>query len=100
MGETPYTLAFSVEAWILIVSNLVSLRMFNPTELAQSLDELEEKRERVGIQMAEYQRRAARHVERLVNPKAFIKGELVLRWTFEEGKLKPNWEGPYIIADE
>ena len=66
MGETPYSLAFGVEARILIDSDLVLLYVFNPTELEQSLDELDEKRELVTIRMAEYQRRATRHVERLV----------------------------------
>ena len=32
--------------------------------------------------------------------RAFRKGDLVFRRTFKEGKLKPNWEGPFIFADE
>ena len=48
-GETPYTLAFGVESWIPIESGLEPFREFNPAKLAQSLDELEEKRERAVI---------------------------------------------------
>ena len=33
-------------------------------------------------------------------PRAFGKGDIVLQRTFEEGKVKPNWEGPYIIVDK
>ena len=57
--ETPYALAFGAEAQIPIESGLEPLRAFDPTELEQSLDELEEKRERAAIQMTEYQRCAA-----------------------------------------
>ena len=53
-GETPYALAFSAEARIPIESGLEPLRGFNPVELAQSLDELEEKRELATIRIAEY----------------------------------------------
>ena len=58
-GETPYSLAFGTEAWILIEFGLEPLHVFNLAELAQSLDELEEKREGAVIRMAEYQHRVA-----------------------------------------
>ena len=97
--ETPYALAFDAEARIPIESGLEPLCAIDSTKLAQALDELEEKRERAVIQMIEYQRRATRQVEQIVNSRAFNKGDLVLRRTFKEGKLKPIWEGPYIITD-
>ena len=50
--------------------------------------------------MTEYHHRAVRKMEKYIRPKAFRKEELVLRRTFEEGKLKLNWEGPYIIIDD
>ena len=54
-GETPYALlAFGVEAWIPIKSGLEPLRAFDPVKLAQSLDELEKKREHAAIRMAKY----------------------------------------------
>ena len=98
--ETPYALAFGAKVQIPIELGLESLRAFDPIELSQSLDELEEKRERTAIQMTEYQHRAAQQVERFIKIRAFNKGELVLQRTFKEGILKPNWEGPYVIADD
>ena len=59
MGKTPYALAFSAKEQIPIESGLEPLCVFNLVELAQSLDELEEKREQVAIRMAEYQRCSA-----------------------------------------
>ena len=38
-------------------------------------------------------------MEKYVKAKAFEKRELVLRRTFDEGKLRPNWEGPYIVME-
>ena len=36
----------------------------------------------------------------IIKQKAFSKGNLVFQRTFKEGKLKPNWDGPFIIADD
>ena len=88
-----------MEARIPIESGLEPLCTFDPTKLVQPLDELDEKREWATIRMTEYQLRASR-LERLVRPRAFNKGKLVLLRTFKEGKLKLNWEEPYIIADD
>ena len=62
---------------------LEPLRTSDTSELSQDLDEAEEKRDRP------FRRKA-----KLVKPRDFHKGDLVLRRTFEEGKLKRNWEGP------
>ena len=76
------------------------LRIGDTTELALALDELEEKRDMTAIQMVEYHHRAARQRDKLVIPKAFKRGDLVLRLTFDEGKLNPKWEGPFTIIDD
>ena len=55
-GETPYALVFGAEVRILIEFGLELLRMNDFAELAQALDELEEKKERAAIRMTEYQR--------------------------------------------
>ena len=52
------------------------------------------------IRMVEYHCRAFRQREKLIKPRAFKKGDVVLRQTFKDGKLKQNWEGPFIIVDE
>ena len=98
--ETPYALAFGAEARIPIEYGLKPHHSNNHVELDQALDELKEKRERAAIRMAEYQCRAAWQIEKLLRPRAFRKGELVLHRTFEEGKIQPNLEGPYVIADD
>ena len=69
-------------------------------ELSQAMDELEEKREQAAIRATEYYHLAFHQREKIIKPKAFKTGDLVLRCTFEEGKLKPNWDGPFIIADD
>ena len=49
IGETPYALAFGIEAHILVETGLRPLRVGDPIELAWALDELEERRERATI---------------------------------------------------
>ena len=91
---------FGAKALIPIEFKLNTLRTNDTFELSQALNELEEKRDQAAIRMAEYHRRAFRWREKIIKPRAFSKGDLVLRQTFEEGKLKSNWEGPFIIANE
>ena len=97
--ETLYALAFEAEALILVESGFEPLRSDDASELAQALDELEEKREQATVIMVKYHRRVFRQRATLIKLRAFCKRYLVLRRTFEEGKLKPNWEGPFIIVD-
>ena len=99
IGETLYALAFGAGALIPIKSLLQTLRTNDTFEFSHTLDELEERRDRAVIRIIEYHRQAFRQREKIIKPKTFSKGDLVLRCTFEEGKLKPNWEGPFIIAD-
>ena len=53
--ETPYPLAFGAEVVIPIEADLDVLHTNDSTELAFALVELDEKRDRVVVQMAEYQ---------------------------------------------
>ena len=65
---------------------------------------LEERREKAAIQLAVYQQQLARAYNKKVNPRDFQVGDLVLRKVVgnkkdpREGKLGPNWEGPYRIT--
>ena len=99
-GETPYALVFGAEALIPIEFRLETLHTNDTSELSQALDEFEEKRDRATIKMAEYYHQTFRQREKLIKPRAFSKGDLILRRTFDEVKLKPNWEGPFVIADD
>ena len=92
--ETPYALAFGIEALIPVEFGLETLCTSDT-----SLDELEEKSDRATIRMVKYHHQTFHQREKIIKPRAFSKGDLILRRTVEEGKLKPNWEGPFIIAD-
>jgi hypothetical protein len=67
------------------------------------LDLLQERRDYAQITLSAYQERMAKYFNRKVNPRSFKVGDLVLRKVTLatrdpfEGKLAPNWEGPYKV---
>ena len=63
-----------------------------------SLDALEEERDVAKASSAFYQQQARRYQSREVRAKTYNVGELVLRLPEKKkDKLKPKWEGPFII---
>ena len=50
--------------------------------------------------MAKYEHRVTCQRNKLIRPRALKRGDLVLQWTFDKGKLKPNWEGSFIVVDD
>ena len=68
------------------------------------LDFVDERREVALIRLANYQNILSRHRRKIMNPRDLHIGDLVLRKTMgtavnpREGKLGPNWEGPYKIT--
>ena len=108
--ETPFTLAFGTEAIAPVEVGLESPRVkFANTEcneetLLLNLDLLEEKREQALKRTEDYQRKTARYYDRKVRPNSFKPGDLVLKKLLPtrkdptQGKLGPNWEGPYIVS--
>ena len=63
-----------------------------------SLDALEEERDVGKARSAFYQLQAQRYQSREVRAKTYNVGELVLRLSDKrKDKLKPMWEGPFII---
>ena len=63
-----------------------------------SLDTLEEERDVAKARSAFYQQQARRYQSREVRAKTYNVGELVLRLPGKKkDKLKPKWEGPFII---
>jgi transposase InsO family protein len=108
-GETPYSLAYGVEAVIPVEIGLLSHRTrdFQEEEnrqgLLEGLDFLEEKRERAAIKMATYQQQMAKFYNSQVRERSFRTGELVLKKVDPTGKrighLGPNWEGPYQVTE-
>ena len=98
--ETPYALAFGAKALIPMESELDVFRTGNIVELTLLLDELEENRDKAAIRMVGYHHQATRQGDKLVRPRAFKRGNLVLRRTFNEGKLKLNQGGHFIVVDD
>ena len=76
----------------------------NEEVLRLNLDLLEEKREQVLKRMEDYHRKTARYYDQRVKPKSYNPGDLVLKKLLPirkdpaHGKLRPNWEGPYIVS--
>ena len=72
--------------------------------MIKDLDMADELREAAAMRIASYHRRLPNLYNRLVKPRTFQSGDLVLRKVFENttdqstGKFQPNWEGPYILT--
>jgi hypothetical protein len=108
-SETPYPLAFGVEAVIPVEIGSPSFRIqhynpgFNSEGLNLHLDLLEEKREEARVKTSAYKAKAARYYNKKVKPRSFNTGDWVLRRITSaakdptEGKLGLVWEGPFRV---
>ena len=108
--ETLFALAFGTEAVALVEIGLKSPRIelasveYNEEALRLNLDLLDEKRDMVQKRTEDYQRKTARYQDQKVKPRSYKPGDLVLkkylpaRKNPTHGKLRPNWEGPYILS--
>jgi hypothetical protein len=108
--ETSYALAFGTKAIIPIELGSRSLQLetykaeTNDEGLKLHLDLLQEKLDHAQITMLAYQERVARYFNRKLKPRSFRVGDLVSRKVTlatrdsAEGKLPPNWEGPYKVV--
>ena len=109
-GETPFALAYGMEAVIPLEIGLPTLKTelvesnTNNAVLARDLDLVEEKRERAAIRMASYRSQLSRAYNKNVNSRSFTLGDLVLRRVLgsaknpAHGKLGANWEGPFRVS--
>ncbi|GKV27129.1 hypothetical protein SLEP1_g36334 [Rubroshorea leprosula] len=110
-GETPYHLTFGIEVVIPIEIGVPSFRVTHFNEgrngqlLQENLDLLDEVREEARLRTLVYKQKIANFYNKRVRPRTFKVGDLVLRKAgltgFETrfGKLAPNWEGPYTVAE-
>uniref|UniRef100_A0A2N9G140 Uncharacterized protein n=1 Tax=Fagus sylvatica TaxID=28930 RepID=A0A2N9G140_FAGSY len=108
-SETPFALAFGVEAIIPLEIGMPTIRttefavQTNEDNLHKDLDLVEERRDLAMVHLAAYQQRMRREHNKNVKPRTFQIGDLVLRKVMantrrpNEGKLGPNWEGPYKV---
>ena len=108
--ETSFALAFGTKAVAPVEVGLKSPRVefasveHNEESLHLNLNLLEEKQEQTLKRVEDYQRKTARYYDRKVRPNSFKPGDLVLKKLMParkdptHRKLRPNWEGPYIIS--
>ena len=105
-GETPFALAYRVEAVISLEVGLPTTRTTeydaeeNESNLRKDVNLLEEKRDMAIIRLASYQQQMKRRYNKNIKPRSFQVGDLVLTNTKNpnDGKLEPNWEGPYRVT--
>ena len=78
----------------------------NEDNLCKDLDLVEERRDLAMVRLAAYQQRIKMEHNKNVKPRTFQIGDLVLRKVMantrkpNEGKLRPNWEGPYKVLSK
>jgi ribonuclease HI len=109
-GETPFALAYGVEAVIPLEVGLPTTRTTefdveeNESSLRMDLNLVEERRDMATIKLASYQHQMKRGYDKNIRPRSFQVGDLVLRKVVantrnpNDGKLGPNWEGPYRVT--
>ena len=110
-GETLFQMAYENEAIVPVEIGLTTLRtatyddLGNEEQLRLNLDLIDEVRETAEKRMKRCQEKMARIYNSRVKPRLFLIGNLVLRRVTlatrnpSEGKLGPNWEGPYKFVE-
>nr|XP_025682159.1 uncharacterized protein LOC112783427 [Arachis hypogaea] len=106
--ETPFRLVYGSEAMIPMEISQSSLRTQSEhqKEARQAeLDLIEEIRETSAIRHRALQQQLSRRYSRIVQPRTFNVGDLILRKTEQarrppsHGKLAANWDGPYRVYE-
>lgn len=99
-GETPFTMTYKTEVVIPTELGLHTLRsQLSEETLTGFFDLLEEKKLTASIKLAAYQQWAITQQHRRIRQRIFRPGDLVLRRTFDDNKLKPK-EGPFKVTSE
>lgn len=106
-NQTPYALAFSSKAIILVEIGLPleqTERQFdekqNSEALCLNLDLLEEQRNFLQLRNAEYLNRMKKYYNARVKHRCFKSGDLVLKKVLQKtGALEPNWIGSYKVKE-
>ena len=106
-GESPFKLAYGSEAVIPAEVHMANHRVMkyeeedNEEQLLLNLDLIDEVQMDVEQRTARYKNLMARQYDAMVKPRCFNIGDLVLKRVslatrnLAQGKLGPNWEGPY-----
>ncbi|XP_074358192.1 uncharacterized protein LOC141697608 [Apium graveolens] len=109
-GETPFRLAYRTDALIPVKVGLESYRTevynvkINNFGLRANVDLLEEEREVARQSKMKYLLQEAQHYDFGIKKRSFRVGDLVLKelaasMPTRQGKLQPNWEGPYKVTE-
>ena len=109
-GENPFSLTYKSEAVIPAKIGMPTHRtmLYNPEDSEEQrrlhLNLLQERREMAAIREAKYKAKVEQYYNRRVKPMAFRVGEFVYRKNEasrveNQGKLGPNWEGPYRVGE-
>ena len=108
--EIPFRLTYGSDAVILAEVGLTSYRVENYTvdknkeAMRLQLDLVDEARATAEQRLVRYQNLMSKHYNSKVRHRDFQIGDLVLRKVMgtakdpSQGKLGPNWEGPYRIT--
>ena len=106
-GESPFKLAYGSEAVIPAEVHMANHRMIkyeeedNEEQLLLNLDLIDEVQMDAEQRTARYKNLMARQYDAMAKPRRFNIGDLVLKRVslatrnLAQGKLRPNWEGPY-----
>nr|XP_009780373.1 PREDICTED: uncharacterized protein LOC104229426 [Nicotiana sylvestris] len=106
----PFSLLYGTEGPIPVEVGEPCLRFQYATEMSNgeamttSLDLLDKRREAASVWLAAQKQQVGRYYNRKANLRYFQVGDLVLRKVMlhtkntNDGKLGPNWEGPYRVA--
>ncbi|GKC33971.1 reverse transcriptase domain-containing protein [Tanacetum coccineum] len=108
--ETPFSLTYGSEAVIPAEIGMPTYRTLhfneaqNEEEMRLNLDLSQERRETAAIREAKYKKKVEQYYNKRVRPMSFKVGDFVYRKNAasrveNQGKLGPNWEGPYRVTE-
>nr|GEX70027.1 reverse transcriptase domain-containing protein [Tanacetum cinerariifolium] len=109
-GETPFSLTYGSEVVILAEIKMPTYRTIhfnesqNEEEMRLNLDLSQGRRETTAIREAKYKKKVEQYHNKRVRPMSFKVGDFVYRKNAasrvkNQGKLGPNWEGPYRVTE-
>ncbi|KAK9049713.1 hypothetical protein SSX86_031318 [Deinandra increscens subsp. villosa] len=109
-GHTPYSLTFGSEAVIPTEIGMPTYRTENVSELTNDSELLvnlaltQERRDMAAINEARYKKQMEKYYNQKVREVTFRPGDYVFRHNEasrqeNQGKLGPNWEGPYQVSE-
>ncbi|XP_070042729.1 uncharacterized protein [Nicotiana tomentosiformis] len=110
-GATPYLLVYGTEAVIPAEVEIPSLRIIQEAKLSdvewirshyEQLALIDGKRMNAVCYGQLYHHRMSKAFKKMVRPRRFTPGQLVLKLIFPhqdevKGNFSPNWQGPYMV---